>query len=158
MTSAHPRRVQPRRTRNQWIARSRIVLGWTLAELAERADVPIETLEIVENGSPLDPRFEPRIREAIRAAFRALVAPLVSRACARVSQRRMEAILGLSQGYLSRLANGSGTPSPPLVALLTLLANDPSRLDEVVPRTAQPATPRRPVRVPAPPAFRRWFP
>ena len=139
MTSAHPRRVPPRKTRNQWIARSRIVLGWTLPELAERADVPIETLEIVENGSPLDPRFEPRIREAIRAALRAQVAPLVSRACVRISQRRLEAILGLSQGYLSRLAHGNGTPSPPLIALLTLLANDPARLAEIDPTRRSPA-------------------
>ena len=79
--------------RNQWLPTARTAIGWTRAELAERADVPIETLEIAENGSPLDPRFEPRIREAIRAALRAKVTPLVSRACVRVSQRRLEAIL-----------------------------------------------------------------
>ena len=126
--------------RNQWLPTARTAIGWTRAELAERADVPIETLEIAENGSPLDPRFELRIREAIRAALRAKVTPLVSRACVRVSQRRLEAILGLSQGYLSRLANGSGTPSPPLVALLTLLANDPARLAEIAPIRRSPAT------------------
>lgn len=47
------------------------------------------------------------------------------------SQRRIEALLGLSQGYLSRLKAGAGTPSPALVLQLQQLALDPtSRLQE----------------------------
>ena len=61
-----------------------------------------------------------RIQEAI-----AVLAPLVS-------QRRLENHLGLSQGYLSRLKAGAGTPSPLLVLLLQQLALDPiSRLREI---------------------------
>jgi hypothetical protein len=48
------------------------------------------------------------------------------------SQRRIEALLGLSQGYLSRLKAGAGTPSPALVLQLQQLALDPiPRLREV---------------------------
>jgi hypothetical protein len=49
-----------------------------------------------------------------------------------VSQRRMEDLLGLSAGYLSRLKAGAGTPSPALVLLLQQLAIDPiTRLREM---------------------------
>ena len=40
-----------------------------------------------------------------------------------ISQRRLELLCGLSQGYLSRLAAGDGVPSAPLVLLLGLLAD-----------------------------------
>ncbi len=40
-----------------------------------------------------------------------------------ISRRRLELLLGLSQGYLSRLAAGDGVPSAPLVLLLGLLAD-----------------------------------
>ena len=49
-----------------------------------------------------------------------------------VSQRRMEDLLGLSAGYLSRLKAGAGTPSPALVLLLQQIALDPiARLREM---------------------------
>ncbi len=44
-----------------------------------------------------------------------------------ISQRRLELLTGLSQGYLSRLLAGKGNPSPTLVALLLLLANAPEK-------------------------------
>lgn len=48
------------------------------------------------------------------------------------SQRRLEQMLALSQGYLSRLRSGAGTPSPELVSNLALLARDPkTRLREL---------------------------
>lgn len=64
------------------------------------------------------------LRQSAASAIRAL-APTIS-------QRRLELLLGLSQGYLSRL-RGKGdlrttTPSPALVALLALIANEPSHL------------------------------
>ena len=43
------------------------------------------------------------------------------------SQRQLEIQLGLSQGYLSRLRSGQGTPSPALVAQLASLSFDPER-------------------------------
>lgn len=49
-----------------------------------------------------------------------------------ISQRRLELVLGLSQGYLSRLLSGHGKPSAPLVLLLGLLSLSPEQtLDEV---------------------------
>lgn len=44
----------------------------------------------------------------------------------------VDSFTGLSQGYLSRLHAGDGTPSAALVALLTLLAREPhERLREL---------------------------
>jgi hypothetical protein len=50
-----------------------------------------------------------------------------------ISQRELERLLWLSQGYLSRLfvTHGPAVPSAALVALLALLAAEPSRLDEL---------------------------
>jgi hypothetical protein len=49
-----------------------------------------------------------------------------------ISKRRLELLLGLSQGYLSRLRSGSGNPSPTLVYTHVILALDPAtRLAEL---------------------------
>ncbi len=49
-----------------------------------------------------------------------------------ISQRKLERLLGLSQGYLSRLRAGDGNPSPELVCHLAILCQDPKkRLAEV---------------------------
>lgn len=49
-----------------------------------------------------------------------------------ISQRRLERVLGLSQGYLSRLRAGSGNPSPELSSHLAILCHDPpTRLMEL---------------------------
>lgn len=48
-----------------------------------------------------------------------------------ISQRRLESLLGISQGYLSRLRSGEKDPSPELVSNLALLARDP------IPRLAE---------------------
>lgn len=44
-----------------------------------------------------------------------------------ISQRRLELLLGVSQGYLSRLKAGAGNPSSELVLLLALLSLDPEK-------------------------------
>ena len=44
-----------------------------------------------------------------------------------ISQRQLELVLGLSQGYLSRLLSGRGKPSTPLVLLLDLLSLSPKQ-------------------------------
>ena len=44
------------------------------------------------------------------------------------SQRALERLLGVSQGYLSKLAGADRDPSPPLVAILMLLAEAPIRV------------------------------
>jgi hypothetical protein len=49
-----------------------------------------------------------------------------------VTQRRLELLLGLSQGYLSRLRIGAGNSSAELVSHLAMLAHDPkNRLAEL---------------------------
>lgn len=68
--------------------------------------------------------YEARLRVMARTALRTLQrrgTPL----------RQLELTLGLSQGYLSRLSMGAGTPSPALVALLALIADDPTRLAQI---------------------------
>ena len=64
--------------------------------------------------------------------LRGLASRAVRRLSQHISQRKLELRLGLSQGYLSRIAAGAGNPSPSLVALLHLLVRDPAaRLIEV---------------------------
>lgn len=48
-----------------------------------------------------------------------------------MSQRDLEAELGLSAGYLSKVKHGKETPSAQLVGLLALLASRPARLDQL---------------------------
>ncbi len=48
-----------------------------------------------------------------------------------MSQRDLEAELGLSAGYLSKVKHGKETPSAQLVGLLTLIASRPARLDQL---------------------------
>jgi hypothetical protein len=49
-----------------------------------------------------------------------------------ISQRRLELLIGLSQGYLSRFRIGAGNPSAELVSHLAMLAHDPkTRLAEL---------------------------
>lgn len=60
--------------------------------------------------------------------------------CLYISQRRLEKLAGLSQGYLCRVLSGRSTPSVPLVALLTLLAQAPQeRLRELEVAWRQPS-------------------
>ena len=63
----------------------------------------------------------PMLLRSYQAALRSAAARLVTAATAKISQRRLEALLGVSQGYLSRLKSQSGQPSSILVALLHLL-------------------------------------
>ena len=56
-----------------------------------------------------------------QAALRTAAATLVTTATARVSQRKLEDLLGVSQGYLSGIKSGSRQPSSAFVALLYLV-------------------------------------
>ena len=66
-----------------------------------------------------------------RADLRQRVALAVARVQRYLPQRRIELLLGLSQGYLSRLRAGDGVPGAPLVSLLALLATHPQLIGEL---------------------------
>ena len=72
----------------------------------------------------------PRTRDP--QELRRLIRQEIDRLIPFISQRRLEVLAGLSQGYLSRLRSGDGTPSATLVCALALLARDPKgRLQEL---------------------------
>jgi len=66
-----------------------------------------------------------------RADLRQRVALAVACVQHYLPQRKIELLLGLSQGYLSRLRAGDGVPGAPLVSLLALLAAHPQLLAEL---------------------------
>jgi hypothetical protein len=87
----------------------------------------------------------PELAAALERTYRA---ELVQRAAAeiarlsqRLSQRKLEVAIDLSQGYLSRLRAGDGVPSAILVSLLALLGNEPARLEELARYWALPLAP-----------------
>lgn len=51
----------------------------------------------------------------------------ITRLSDHISQRQLEKLLGLSQGYLSRLKAMSRNPSTELVCFLWLIAKDPKK-------------------------------
>jgi hypothetical protein len=66
-------------------------------------------------------QLAPLLLKAYQAVLCGVASKLVPAATANLSQRRLEILLGLSQGYLSRIKSRSGQPSSILVALLHLL-------------------------------------
>ena len=87
----------------------------------------------------------PELAAALETTYRA---ELVQRAAAeitrlsqRLSQRRLEVAINLSQGYLSRLRAGDGVPSAILVSLRALLASEPARREELARYWALPVAP-----------------
>lgn len=76
--------------------------------------------------------LQPLLQAAYQRALQRRVRQAIDAVTRYTSQRRLEQLLGLSQGYLSRLRAGAGTPSPELVSNLALIARDPpTRLREL---------------------------
>ena len=72
------------------------------------------------------PRTAPQItKEAFLADLRTRVRIAVDILSHHISQRKLERLLGLSQGYLSRLRACVSNPSAELVANLAMLCQDP---------------------------------
>ena len=70
--------------------------------------------------------------DALETAYTAELVRLASHQLAKlagaaIEQKRVEQLLGLSQGYLSHIKAGRHAPSPMLVTELVLLAKDPER-------------------------------
>lgn len=77
-------------------------------------------------------RLGPILAETYRELLRTRVRRAIDLVTEHISQRRLELLLGLSQGYLSRLRAGQGNASPELVSHLALIAHDPAaRLREL---------------------------
>ena len=72
----------------------------------------------------LDASYRQELRRRVRVAIDVIGE--------HIPQRRLEELLGLSQGYLSKLKAGDRDPSPELVSDLALIARDPkSRVGEL---------------------------
>lgn len=65
--------------------------------------------------------------EVYRAELRSRVVQSIEAITKYVSQRKLESVLGLSQGYLSKLRSGDRDPSAELVSQLALISRDPKR-------------------------------
>lgn len=94
----------------------------------------------------------PELAAALELTYRAELVRRASAAIQRLgqvcSQRKLEELVDLSQGYLSRLRAGDGVPSAALVSLLALLSFDPPRLEELarywaLPLASEPRDRRR---------------
>ncbi len=87
----------------------------------------------------------PELAAAMETTYRSELiqraAAEITRLSRRLSQRKLEVAIDLSQGYLSRLRAGVGVPSASLVSLLALLSKEPARLDELASYWALPLTP-----------------
>ncbi len=68
----------------------------------------------------------PRLQQAYLEALRTRARIAIDLLSKHISQRRLEQLLGLSQGYLSRMRAGTGNPSPELVSHLATLCQDPA--------------------------------
>lgn len=76
----------------------------------------------------LDTVLERQYRLMLRSRIVAAIDVLMKH----IASSRLENLLGLSRGYLSRLRNGDKDPSPELFSNLSLLAKNPSeRLKEL---------------------------
>ena len=78
----------------------------------------------------IDPKTATSVDAALDAAFQKeaheQAATLLADLRQHVTQKRMESLLGLSHGYLSKIRSGASVPSPMLLACLKLLATDPT--------------------------------
>ena len=99
------------------------------------ADLPIPTCGRC-HAECLDPETTRRLHEILPRLYETELRRLAGKELRAlspfISQRQLELLLGLAQGYLSRLLAQAGNPSSPLVLLLGLIAKDPqARLSEV---------------------------
>ena len=84
----------------------------------------------------MDPATARAIDEALKRVYQASLRTLLNKALskirARTSMRRVEHLLGLSEGYLSKVSNSRSDPSAELVSNLGLISKNPtSRLRDL---------------------------
>lgn len=99
------------------------------ADLKLLTCIQCQTAFLAENASAA---VRSRLLDAYMFSLRNRVRLTIDTLMHFMSQRRIEEMAGISQGYLSRLRRGKGHPSPELVGYLALLAFDPpNRLAEL---------------------------
>lgn len=96
------------------------------------ADLPIPTC--AECGTEwIDEDTAQALNQALEVAYNRLLRERAQAALeqlrGRVPQHRIEQVLGLSQGYISKIRSGKA-PSEALVASLMLFAQEPNRVEE----------------------------
>ena len=113
-------------------ARAGRVVRYRNAALPLPADLRLPTCRRCKH-EPLGPgALPPELLESLyRESLRQRVTLAIARVQKHVSQRKIELLCNLAQGYLSRLRAGAGTPGAPLVSLLALLAAHPQLLGEL---------------------------
>jgi len=67
------------------------------------------------------------MEQVFRGELRRRVARVIDLISKVITQGQLEALLGQSQGYLSKLKSGERTPSPELMIELALIARDPKK-------------------------------
>ena len=98
----------------------------------------------------------PQLQEVYLACLRTRVRIAIDILSRHISQRRLERMMGMSQGYFSRLRAGSGNPSPELVSHLALLCHDPpKRIEELTRFWSLPDEEWPPLSIPATRSNRR---
>ena len=102
----------------------------TIAALAVPGDMAIPTCDNCgaewfdeTTARALDEVLDQAYRRILHQTARTAVEGLAPH----VTQRRLEELLGLSHGYLSKIRSGVRVPSAELVGHLALLARDPER-------------------------------
>jgi len=81
-----------------------------------------------QTARAIDRAMEPVYRQTLRAVWGEVMRKLT----AQTSMRKVEQALGLSEGYLSKVANGRSEPSVELISNLGLIARDvKARLREI---------------------------
>jgi hypothetical protein len=102
----------------------------TMAALEVPAEVAIPTCDNCATEW-LDEATARAVDDALEARYRAILHVQAAEALAALgrhtTQKRLEGLLGLSHGYLSKIRSGERSPSPELVGHLVLLARDPRR-------------------------------
>ena len=88
-----------------------------------------------KTAEALDEALQDAYAEALHQRLEAALATITS---AEVTQRRLEQVLGLSLGYLSRVRAKRGDASAQLVSTLVLIAEDPKRRLSALDRAWQP--------------------
>jgi hypothetical protein len=124
------------------IARRRRIARHRTLMLEVPANLPIPTCDNcgtewidAETAKAVDKALEEAFDREARTQAKELLVAMGEE----VTQRRVEIVLGLSQGYLSKVRSGTSTPSAMLLACLRLLSRSPeSRLRELEGVTRRP--------------------